>query len=831
MKILFIFIFTLASATLADAATYWVSPGGTASGCVNSSSDPGNSGARSTVDAGIACLSGGDTLYLKSGTYFQGIFSKRSWINNSCESSVCIPDGKAGAPTRIMAAPGHERKVIINSSGNTSLELGGFHQWIEFKGMVLTPDRDNSGYLASSRGIGMGCPYDSSLGNNVCSMQGATVNCSGFWCVTSAPAYPMNITVENNEIRDCSKSCVSMGLSSPLSGPDQMFFPYTFDTWLGSVFRNNDVHHCGADDKDHCLYVGGRMIFENNRIWNSAGNGIQEQDSGHCYCTQGGIFRGNMIWDMGGSGVTSQEWGKWNYNNVAFKSGSTACDPHMGWDGKCHQLGISGTSYGFYAYDGPDSIIENNTAWNISHVIAIARGSNLVFNNNVCAGCSGGVLAIEDPAESYVANNNIAVAATALVDPGNPVIANKNFQIASGSGPLTNTGVSAPSVRFTTDANGTARPQPPGGQWDIGACEWFSGAGKCPNFAAITPPPVVASITINSPVSGGRYITTTQNQMLAGTASCGSSTFSSINWVNDKGGSGGATGTTNWTSTGTGATLTPNTINTITVTVNCTNPVATASVTLRIAYNPPESLLDMSFDENSGTTPQDSSGKGNHGSFGAGVAYISTAGDVKYGTSALDFSGGSVTVNSTSIKNQVIGGFSMVAWIKPDTISTTAMQAAVVNNYSEYLYLSNLSTGGCQAGTPLAGFAQEGTGENLFVCPTTPLQLNVYSCVAVTYNGTNLVIYVNNVPTTRAMNYEFPVSPATGNFQIGNSQFSEPPDAKIDEVRFRQFGMTAAEVKTACETPIGGGPPASPSGLKIGSVSERIGNQPVGIGF
>lgn len=830
MKIFFIFIF-LASATIADAATYWVSPGGTASGCVNSSGDPGNGGSRNTVNSGIACLTGGDTLYITKGTYYEGISSHRSHINFSCTISVCIPDGKAGAPTRIMAAPGHERQVILNSFGNTTIWISGFHQYIEIKGLVLTPDRENAGAFSSSRAIGIGCPYVSDIGDNVCSMQGATVTCSGFWCVTSSPAYPMNMTVENNEIRNCSKSCVGMGISSPLS-TELMFFPYTFNGMLGSVFRNNDVHDCGSDGMDHCLYVGGRMIFENNRIWNSAGQGIQEQDGGKCYCSDGAIFRGNMIWDTAGYPITSQEYNKQNYNNITFKSGTnTGCDPWLAWDGQCHRLGVSGEGIGIISFDGPGSRIENNTVWNMQYAIGLQRGGDTVFNNNVCAGCSAGVLIIfTDPGDTTY-NQNIAVAASALVDPGNPVIANKNFQIASGSGPLTNTGVSAPSVRFTTDANGTARPQPSGGQWDIGACEWFSGAGKCPNFAAITPPPVVASITINSPVSGGRYITTTQNQMLAGTASCGTATFSSITWVNDKGGSGGATGFPNWTSTGTGATLTPNTINTITVTVNCTNPVATASATLRIAYNPPESLLDMSFDENSGTTPQDSSGKGNHGSFGAGVAYISTAGNVKYGTSALDFSGGSVTVNSTSIKNQVIGGFSMVAWIKPDTISTTAMQAAVVNNYSEYLYLSNLSTGGCQAGTPLAGFAQEGTGENLFVCPSTPLQLNTYSCLAVTYNGSNLVIYVNNVPTSRAMNYEFPVSPATGNFQIGNSQFSEPPDAKIDEVRFRQFGMTAAEVKTACETPIGGGPPASPSGLKIGSVSERIGNQPVGIGF
>jgi Concanavalin A-like lectin/glucanases superfamily len=43
------------------------------------------------------------------------------------------------------------------------------------------------------------------------------------------------------------------------------------------------------------------------------------------------------------------------------------------------------------------------------------------------------------------------------------------------------------------DANGTSRPQ--GSAWDIGACEWFSGAQVCPNLqGTIIQPPLTGPI-------------------------------------------------------------------------------------------------------------------------------------------------------------------------------------------------------------------------------------------------------------------------------------------------------------------------------------------------
>lgn len=332
-------------------------------------------------------------------------------------------------------------------------------------------------------------------------------------------------------------------------------------------------------------------------------------------------------------------------------------------------------------------------------------------------------------------------------------------------------------------------------------------------------------VAITGPVSTQQYITTVQNYVFNGTASCNTGT-PVVTWVNNLGGSGTAAGGTVWSATGTGAALTPHQVNVITVTNTCSD--GTATTQQKVAYSPASSLLEMSFDENSGTAPQDVSGNGNHGTFGAGVAYTSTA--QKYGVSALDFTGGSVTITSSSLSQQIVGGFSFVAQVNPDTISTTTWRAIAVNNYVEFLYQSTPGVQSCQAGAPMAGFYSNGVLNA--VCPTTPLQIGVYSCVAATYDGAFFKMYVNKVEVASvAMSYQFPDSPATGVFEIGSSTFNEDIDAKLDEIRFRPYGMSAAEITTACDTQIGSAPPAPASSLKIGGVPIKIGDKEIKIGF
>jgi hypothetical protein len=82
----------LLSAAATQAATYWVHPSGSnANPCTNTTT-PQTTGAKQTVAAGLGCLSGGDTLYIRStgATVYQESIQGHQ-----------IPGGSSGAPTLI----------------------------------------------------------------------------------------------------------------------------------------------------------------------------------------------------------------------------------------------------------------------------------------------------------------------------------------------------------------------------------------------------------------------------------------------------------------------------------------------------------------------------------------------------------------------------------------------------------------------------------------------------------------------------------------------------------------------------------------------------------
>lgn len=87
MKILFAIVFTLLTASWSDAATYWVSKSASSQHCVDNASDPGAGSSSLTITQGIGCLSAGDTLIIKAGTY--------------SETGATIPTGSAGSPITI----------------------------------------------------------------------------------------------------------------------------------------------------------------------------------------------------------------------------------------------------------------------------------------------------------------------------------------------------------------------------------------------------------------------------------------------------------------------------------------------------------------------------------------------------------------------------------------------------------------------------------------------------------------------------------------------------------------------------------------------------------
>jgi parallel beta-helix repeat protein len=190
------------------------------------------------------------------------------------------------------------------------------------------------------------------------------------------------------------------------------------------------------------------------------------------------------------------------------------------------------------------------------------------------------------------------------------------------------------------------------------------------------------------------------------------------------------------------------------------------------------------FDEGTGSTACDSSGKGNNGTLINGpLRAIGKIGGGLY----FDGIDDNVTVaDSNSL--DVTSSFTLSAWVNPASTSTD-FRSILVKNYKYYLYAS--AAGYCGTGNPLAGFDEQTTNA---VCQPAPLPANTWTHLAATYTGSILTLYLNGVAVATS-NFSKTLSPSTGTLQIGASQFGENFKGLIDEVRVHNRGLTTTEIQ------------------------------------
>jgi hypothetical protein len=190
------------------------------------------------------------------------------------------------------------------------------------------------------------------------------------------------------------------------------------------------------------------------------------------------------------------------------------------------------------------------------------------------------------------------------------------------------------------------------------------------------------------------------------------------------------------------------------------------------------------FDERTGSTACDSSGKGNNGILASGPLWaVGKVGGALYFDGVDD----NVTVaDSNSL--DVSSSFTLSAWVNPAS-SFTDFRSILVKNYKYYLYAS--AAGSCGSGNPLAGFDEQ-TSNN--VCHTFQLPINTWTHLAVTYTGSVQTLYRNGVAVATS-NVTKTLSPSSGTLQIGASQFGENFKGVIDEVRIHNRALTNSEIQ------------------------------------
>ena len=215
----------------------------------------------------------------------------------------------------------------------------------------------------------------------------------------------------------------------------------------------------------------------------------------------------------------------------------------------------------------------------------------------------------------------------------------------------------------------------------------------------------------------------------------------------------------------------------------------------------------------SGSTVNDSSGNGNNGTI-SGATWTRAG---KYG-GALSFNGrsSSVTIND-SASLHLSSGLTLEAWVSPTSVPTNWQD--VIYKQSDIYFLEAGSS--LSRNPPAVGATFSAHGDQ-FMGGVSALPANTWTHLAATYDGSNLLLYINGVQVaSRSMSDS--LTSSTSPLQIGgDSLYGQYFKGTIDEVRIYNIALTAAEIQndmttaispTAPSQPVDTQPPTAPSKL------------------
>jgi hypothetical protein len=194
------------------------------------------------------------------------------------------------------------------------------------------------------------------------------------------------------------------------------------------------------------------------------------------------------------------------------------------------------------------------------------------------------------------------------------------------------------------------------------------------------------------------------------------------------------------------------------------------------------------MNENSGTTVGDASGQNN-----TGTALNTTWTTGRYGR-GLAFNGSNswVTVNDSASLN-LVNRLTLEAWVFPTV--NAGWRTIMLKELDEIYGLYSSSAAG-----PWVGM---NTGTYQELASSTLLPVNTWSHVAATWDGATQRLYVNGVQVASRAAAGTLLTTSNPLRIGGNANWGEYFAGTIDEVRVYNRALSAAEIQTDMNTPIG----------------------------
>jgi hypothetical protein len=211
------------------------------------------------------------------------------------------------------------------------------------------------------------------------------------------------------------------------------------------------------------------------------------------------------------------------------------------------------------------------------------------------------------------------------------------------------------------------------------------------------------------------------------------------------------------------------------------------------SVDPVAQVAAYSFDAGSGTTVADASGKGHTGTI-SGPTWSSAG---RFG-GALSFDGVNDWVTIADQNDlDLTNGMTLEAWVRPTTVSG-AWRTVIFKEVSGSVVYSLYAHNGSSA--PASEIVTGGSFRN--AAGTSTLALNTWTHLAATYNGAQLLLYVNGT-LVRTVAVTGNMAASTGVLRLGgNNIWSEWFAGLIDEVRIYNRALSAAEVQADMNAPV-----------------------------